>query len=213
MLAPGARWWPDRRPPRSGLGIPHKMGWGNKQIPNPPSAGPMPGRRDRGWWAPQPGGKVVQGPRGRLQYVPARAEPEGWKEPKKRLQFPLPTPARAKTAAAAANKENALAPSMAGGKPLNASSKEAQPRAIALNAGAPPKKTGLTYGQNPNAAALAALNAGRAPAAGLKPRQATAPAARDNRGRGPSAERQERPPVAAPPAVASPPKEESCIIS
>ena len=90
MAAVGGRWWPDRRPPRSAAGIPVKQGWGNRMIPNPPSAAPQPAKNDRGFWAPQPG-KWHQ-VRGRMQYFPARAEPPGWQEPRKKLQFPKATP-------------------------------------------------------------------------------------------------------------------------
>ncbi len=87
----GHRWWPDRRPPRSAAGLPIKQGWGNKMIPNPPSAAQeAPERRERGFWAPQPGRWANV--KGQMRYVRSRAEPPGWQEPRKKLQFPQPTP-------------------------------------------------------------------------------------------------------------------------
>ena len=89
------RWWPDNRPPRSALQVPKGI-QGNKCIPNPPSAALQeainpPKPKDRGFWAPQPGvWKQIQG---KMQYVRSRVEPPGWQEPRKKLQFPLSTPA------------------------------------------------------------------------------------------------------------------------
>ena len=104
----GGRWWPDRRPPRSGYLAPRQKRGGPVHpdklvIPAPPSAAPPPGRRDRGPWAPVGGGQVVRAAHGGMMYLPNRAEPPEWKEPRKRLQFPKATP----KAAPAADKENA----------------------------------------------------------------------------------------------------------
>ena len=87
-FAMATRWWPDRRPPRSGAAVPaaRNIGLADRQIPNPASGDPLPPRRERGFWAPQQG-KIVRG-----RYVPARAEPPGWQEPRKKLQFPKATP-------------------------------------------------------------------------------------------------------------------------
>ena len=105
MAAIGGRWWPDRRPPRSSHGVflGRKKGQQfDKQIPNPPSADPVVPRRDnRGAWAPQPGGQVVRGAGGSLIWMPNRAEPAEWKEPRRRLLFPKATPK-----VAATDKEN-----------------------------------------------------------------------------------------------------------
>ena len=89
------RWWPDNRPPRSALQVPKGI-QGNKCIPNPPSAALQeainpPKPKDRGFWAPQPG--VWKNIQGKMQYVRSRVEPPGWQEPRKKLQFPLSTPA------------------------------------------------------------------------------------------------------------------------
>ena len=105
MAAIGAKWWPDRRPPRSSHGVflGRKKGQQfDKQIPNPPSAAPIaPRHHDRGAWAPQPGGQVVKGVGGSLIWMPNRAEPVEWKEPRRRILFPKATPK-----VAAMDKEN-----------------------------------------------------------------------------------------------------------
>ena len=111
MAAVARRWWPDNRPPRSAAaaaGVRNKRTWANA-VPNPLSAKVGAGqekRPERGFWAPQ-GGQFVNGPRG-LQYVPARKEPPEWKEPRKKLNFPRPTPQKQQPTAEA-DKENARA--------------------------------------------------------------------------------------------------------
>lgn len=78
------RWYAWPSPPKSKRYVaPNRQ---DRNIPFNPSGANPKTRPERGFWAPVPGGKWKQGPRG-MVWEYARKEPDSWKGPKKRLNF------------------------------------------------------------------------------------------------------------------------------
>ena len=91
-MAPQGRWYSWPSPPPSKKYVPDYQR--SRIVPNPASGKPHPNRQppaQRGFWAPVPGGAWRKGPRG-LRFIPARNEPSGWHDPKKRLAFAATPP-------------------------------------------------------------------------------------------------------------------------
>ena len=158
--------WPSPPPSKKYVPDHHR----SRIIPENPSGKPGPKQApppERGFWAPVPGGAWKKGARG-LRFVPARKEPSGWHDPKKKLAFPPPTPA---------DKENpdpnrgAAAPTAAAAKPRKPLGFGVPAPNYAQNGGRQPIVKPLGQHNGNAKAAPQAAKAGAAQAAKPKPAQ------------------------------------------